>query len=377
MEAYLDNSATTRPCQAAKDAMLRALDVVWGNPSALHQNGLDAENMIKEAHRILASALSCQPNELVFTSGGTEANNLAILGAAHAQRKKGNRVVVSAVEHPSVMKAFDRLRDEGFDVCVLPVDRYGKISITDVEAAVDARTILVSVMMVNNELGTVEPVEALRPMLKRKRSPALLHIDAVQAFGKLPVSVRALGADLLTVSAHKIHGPKGVGALFVKDGVRPVPIMVGGEQQGRLRPGTEPTVAIAGFGAAVKAMERPPLSEVQKKRDVFVRGLTALPEVVLNSGDDALPYIVNFSLPGWRSEMILNFLSDCGVYVSAGSACAKGHRSPVLTAAGLSAERMDSAIRVSLSDETTDEELSYCLKNIEAAVHTLRKKSQR
>ncbi len=373
MEAYLDNSATTRPCSAARQAMIVAMDTVWGNPSSLHQKGMDAGELLRDARTAVANALSCRPKEIVFTSGGTEANNLAVFGAAHAGRKRGRRVVVSAVEHPSVMKAFERLRDEGFDVCVLPVDAYGKISLADAETVIDEETILVSVMAVNNELGTIEPVEDLRRIIRSKHAPALLHIDAVQAFGKLPLSVNRLGADLLTVSAHKIHGPKGVGALFVKDGVRLVPTAVGGEQETRVRPGTEPMIAIAGFGAAVKAMRIPPLETIRELTDDFKQRLSALPEVVFNSGEDALPYIINFSLPGWKAETVLNFLSDRGIYVSVGSACAKGHRSPVLTAAGLDVRRMDSAIRVSLSDETTAEELAYCADGIAEAIRTLRK----
>lgn len=373
MEAYLDNSATTRPCSAARQAMIAAMDTVWGNPSSLHQKGMDAGTLLRDARTAVANALSCRPKEIVFTSGGTEANNLAVFGAAHAGRKRGRRVVVSAVEHPSVMKAFERLRDEGFEVCVLPVDAYGKISLADAEALINEETILVSVMAVNNELGTIEPVADLRRIIRSKHAPALLHIDAVQAFGKLPLSVNRLGADLLTVSAHKIHGPKGVGALFIKDGVRLVPTAVGGEQEARVRPGTEPMIAIAGFGAAVKAMRIPPLETIRALTDDFKQRLSALPEVVFNSGEDALPYIINFSLPGWKAETVLNFLSDRGIYVSVGSACAKGHRSPVLTAAGLDVRRMDSAIRVSLSDETTAEELAWCADGIAEAIRTLRK----
>lgn len=375
VEAYLDNSATTRPCRAAAEAMLAAMETVWGNPSSLHQKGWEAQRLVRDAKDALAKALSCRPAEVLFTGSGTQANNLAVLGAAHAQKKKGNTVVVSAVEHPSVMKAAERLAQEGFDVQKIPVDRYGTIDLETAERLIDAGTVLVSVMKVNNELGTVEPVEALRPILRRKQSPALLHVDAVQAFGKLPVSVSRLGADLVTVSAHKVHGPKGVGALFVKTGVRLTPTVVGGEQEGGAFPGTEATPAIAGFGAAVKAMRIPPIEQIAALRDGFVSKLRALPQVMLNSGDDALPYIINFSLPGWRSDTVLNALSDRGVYVSSGSACARGHRSPVLTATGLDVRRIDGAIRVSLCDETTAAELDACFEAVRAAIATLRNKS--
>ena len=375
MEAYLDNSATTRPCRAATQAMQTAMETLWGNPSSLHQKGWEAQQLVRDAKDALSKQLSCRPAEVLFTGSGTQANNLAVLGAAHAQKKKGNRGVVSAVEHPSVMKAAERLLQEGFDVQKIPVDRYGTIDLDTAEQLIDETTVLVSVMKVNNELGSVEPVEALRPILRRKQSPALLHVDAVQAFGKLPVSVSRLGADLVTVSAHKVHGPKGVGALFVKTGVRLVPTVVGGEQENGVFPGTEATPAIAGFGAAVKAMKIPPLEQIRAKRDLFAEKLCTLPQVALNSGDDALPYIINFSLPGWRSDTVLNFLSDRGVFVSSGSACAKGHRSPVLTAAGLSVDRIDGAIRVSLCDETTQDELNACFEAVRAAVATLRNKS--
>lgn len=375
LEAYLDNSATTRPCRAAIEATVTAMERLWGNPSSLHQKGWEAQQLVKQAKEALAQKLSCRPGEVLFCGSGTQANNLAVLGAAHAQKKKGNRVVISAVEHPSVMKAAERLAQEGFDVQKLSVDRYGTIDLEEAERLIDANTVLVSVMKVNNELGTVEPVEGLRPILRRKQSPALLHVDAVQAFGKLPLSAAKLGADLITVSAHKVHGPKGVGALYVKEGVRLTPTVVGGEQEGGVFPGTEATPAIAGFGAAVRAMKIPPIEKIQALRDAFAAKLRTLDAVVLNSGDDALPYIVNFSLPGWRSDTVLNVLSDRGVYVSSGSACAKGHRSPVLTAAGLPVERIDGAIRVSLCDETDAHALDACFEAVRFATQTLRKKS--
>lgn len=376
VEAYLDNSATTQVCSAAKKRMLEAIDSEWGNPSSLHQKGMDAELLLSKARSSVAKALGCNEKEIVFTSGGTEANNLAIFGAAYAKRKQGNRLVVSAVEHPSVAKAFEQLSQEGFEVIKLPVDKFGIVSAEDIEKAVDEKTILVSMMAVNNELGSVEPIEELSRIVKKNKSPALIHVDAVQAFGKLPINPKKLGVDLMTVSSHKIHGPKGAGALYVREGVRLVPRTVGGEQEGKLRPGTEPTVAIAGFGGAAEELSgKTSLEAITALRNDFVKELSATEGVVINSGENALPYIINISLPHFPSEAVLNFLSDMGIYVSSGSACAKGHRSPVLIAAGLETELVNSSLRISLSKYTTKKELDYCLEGIRTALKTIRKKT--
>lgn len=375
MQAYLDNSATTPLCDEAKRWMERAMDDVWGNPSSLHKVGLDAEMMLFDCRKAVADALHAGESEILFTSGGTEANNLALFGAAYAKARQGKRILVSAVEHPSVMKAAEQLRNEGFDLQILPVDHSGKVSLAALETMLTPDTTLVSVMAVNNELGTIEPVAEIAAILKRKKSKALFHVDAVQAFGKLDLSPKKLGCDLTTVSAHKIHGPKGAGALWIRPGVTLRPRTFGGEQQNGLRPGTEPTVAIAGFaGAATMLQPVKNLPRVTALRDDFAAALRQMPEVQINSADDALPYIVHLSLPGWPAETVLNFLSDCGVYVSSGSACAKGHRSPVLSAAGLDPARIESSLRISLSDTTTKEELDFCLQQLQAAVRTIRRK---
>ncbi len=375
VQAYLDNSATTPLCDEAKRWMERAMDDVWGNPSSLHKVGLDAELMLFDCRKAVADALHAGESEILFTSGGTEANNLALFGAAYAKARQGKRILVSAVEHPSVMKAAEQLRNEGFDLQILPVDHFGRVSLAALETMLTPNTTLVSVMAVNNELGTIEPVAEIAAILKRKKSKALFHIDAVQAFGKLDLSPKKLGCDLMTVSAHKIHGPKGAGALWIRPGVTLRPRTFGGEQQNGLRPGTEPTVAIAGFaGAATMLQPVKNLPRVTALCDRFVKSLRQMPEVQINSADDALPYIVHLSLPGWPAETVLNFLSDCGVYVSSGSACAKGHRSPVLAAAGLDPARLESSLRISLSDTTTEEELDFCLQQLQAAVRTIRRK---
>lgn len=375
LEAYLDNSATTKPCPGARKRLLEAVDLLWGNPSSLHQKGLEAQLLLQEARTCIAKCLSCRESELYFTSGGTESNNLAVFGAANAMKRKGNKIVVSSVEHPSVSRAFDKLESDGFTVVRLPVDRFGVVPVEEIENAVDESTVLVSMMAVNNELGSVEPVEALSRIVKEKHSPALIHVDAVQAFGKLPLNVKKLGVDLMSVSAHKIHGTKGAGALFVKASVRLAPHIFGGGQEKNVRPGTEPLPAIAAFfGAAEELDIKKSLLAVTALRDGFVKKLSALDGVVINSGADALPYIVNISLPGRPAEAVLNFLSSKGIYVSSGSACAKGRRSPTLTAAGLESERVNSSLRISLSRFTTEDELDFCLEGIEEALRAIRKK---
>lgn len=375
LEAYLDNSATTKPCPGARKRLLEAVDLLWGNPSSLHQKGLEAQLLLEEARTCIAKCLSCRESELYFTSGGTESNNLAVFGAANAMKRKGNKIVVSSVEHPSVSRAFDKLESDGFTVVRLPVDRFGVVPVEEIENAVDESTVLVSMMAVNNELGSVEPVEALSRIVKEKHSPALIHVDAVQAFGKLPLNVKKLGVDLMSVSAHKIHGTKGAGALFVKASVRLAPHIFGGGQEKNVRPGTEPLPAIAAFfGAAEELDIKKSLPAVTALRDGFVKKLSALDGVVINSGADALPYIVNISLPGRPAEAVLNFLSSKGIYVSSGSACAKGRRSPTLTAAGLESERVNSSLRISLSRFTTEDELDFCLEGIEEALRAIRKK---
>ena len=375
LEVYLDNSATTKPCPGARKRLLEAVDLLWGNPSSLHQKGLEAQLLLEGARAFIAKCLSCRESELYFTSGGTESNNLAVFGAAKAMKHKGKRIVVSSVEHPSVSRAFDKLESDGFTVVRLPVDRFGVVPVEEIENAVDESTVLVSMMAVNNELGSVEPVEALSRIVKEKHSPALIHVDAVQAFGKLPLNVKKLGVDLMSVSAHKIHGTKGAGALFVKDSVHLAPHIFGGGQEKNVRPGTEPLPAIAAFfGAAQELDIKKSLPAVTALRDGFVKKLSALDGVVINSGADALPYIVNISLLGRPAEAVLNFLSSKGIYVSSGSACAKGRRSPTLTAAGLESERVNSSLRISLSRFTTADELDFCLEGIEEALRAIRKK---
>lgn len=375
MYAYLDNSATTKVCEKAKKNMIDALESCWGNPSSLHEKGIEADNLLLKAREAVAKTLSCEKEEIFFTSGGTEGNNLAVFGAAYANKRKGNRVITSAVEHPSVQKAFDRLEKEGFEVIRIGTDSKGRLDFAALSDAINEKTVLVSIMAVNNEVGAVQPIGEIAALIKRKKSPALFHIDAVQAFGKIPLNVKKLGADLMTVSSHKIHGPKGVGALFVKKGTKLTPVAVGGGQERDIRPGTEPMPAIAGFMGAVEELTvKASLEKITLLRDSFTKKLTEREGVVINSPDDSLPYIVNISLPGYRSETLLNFLSDCGIYVSSGSACAKGHKSHVLTAMKLPDGLIDSSLRISLSRFTTEEELDYFLIMLDKAMKAIMKK---
>ena len=375
MTAYLDNSATTKPCKGAKENMIKAIDDCWGNPSSLHSVGIDADMLLLESRRIIAKALSCDEKEIFFTSGGTESNNIAIFGSAYQQKRKGNKIITSAIEHPSVHKCFDKLESEGFEVVRIPVDSKGLIDLDVLEREVDEKTVLISIMAVNNEVGTIEPVGEIKNIVKRKNSPALIHVDAVQAFGKILINTKKLGADLLSISSHKVHGPKGVGALFIKNGTRLSPRIFGGGQEKDIRPGTEPMPAIAGFAGAVGELRiKESLEKITALRDGFLEELRTIDGVIINSPDDALPYIVNVSLAGLRSETVLNLLSGMGIYVSSGSACAKGHKSHVLTAMGLDNNIIDSSLRVSLSRFTTKEELQYFIEGINRALKTIMKR---
>lgn len=373
-EAYLDHSATTPVCPEAAQKVLQLMTEVYGNPSSLHTKGIEAQHELDRARQQVATALHCRTDELTFTSGATEANNLALLGAAAARRRRGNRVVISAVAHSSVTACADQLEKEGFEVVRVLPDACGRISEEAFTAAITPQTILTSMEMVNNETGAVQPVQCMARAVKRANAPALIHIDAVQAFGKMPVLPQKLGAHLLSVSAHKVRGPKGVGALYVAHGTHLLPRAFGGEQERKLRPGTEPLPLIAGFGAAVAAL--PPLSEslahAEALRTRLLEHLAALDDgIVINSAPDALPYVVNFSVPGIRSETMLHHLAAHGVYVSSGSACARGHKSHVLTAMNLPADRIDSAVRVSFGHNSTAEDVEQLIDALREGLCTL------
>lgn len=355
-EIYLDNSATTRVCEKSAEKVLELMTQCYGNPSSLHKKGLEAQREVAHARQAVAVSLGAQPREIIFTSGGTEANNLAVLGGAAAGRRRGKRIVTTAIEHPSVLEPMRQLEKEGFEVVFLTPDTDGRVPEEAVLKAVTGDTILISVMAVNNELGSIQPIEVLKKAVKRAGAPALVHVDGVQAYGKLPLRPEKLGIDLLTVSGHKIHGPKGVGALYVSKNARILPRTFGGGQERELRPGTEAAPLIAGLGAAAEELPdwRQAYSRMEKLRDYTLQKLSGLEGVEVNSPVEGLPYLLNFSALGIRSETMLHFLAQRGIYVSSGSACAKGKQSHVLKAAGLPDSRISSAIRVSFSRENTE-----------------------
>ena len=355
-EIYLDNSATTRVCEKSAEKVLELMTQCYGNPSSLHKKGLEAQREVAHARQAVAVSLGAQPREIIFTSGGTEANNLAVLGGAAAGRRRGKRIVTTAIEHPSVLEPMRQLEKEGFEVVFLTPDADGRVPEEAVLKAVTGDTILISVMAVNNELGSIQPIEVLKKAVKRAGAPALVHVDGVQAYGKLPLRPEKLGIDLLTVSGHKIHGPKGVGALYVSKNARILPRTFGGGQERELRPGTEAAPLIAGLGAAAEELPDwgQAYSRMEKLRDYTLQKLSGLEGVEVNSPVGGLPYLLNFSALGIRSETMLHFLAQRGIYVSSGSACAKGKQSHVLKAAGLPDSRISSAIRVGFSRENTE-----------------------
>lgn len=375
LECYFDNSATTRPSKEAAAAMTHVINDVYGNPSSLHVPGSKAAAELERSRAALAGAFRSRTDEIYFTAGGTESNNLSIFGTVMALKRRGNRIVTTCVEHPSVEEPMKRLEEEGFDVVRLPVDRYGYVSEADVMDAVTKDTILVSMMAVNNEVGSIQPIAAAKKAVQKAGSPAYVHVDAVQAFGKIPIIPKNIGADLVSASGHKIHGPKGTGVLYKRKGLRLVPYILGGGQEDNVRSGTQNLPGIAGFAAAVDGIgdlgaNRTAVTAV---RNALLEGIRNVPGLVVNSSPDALPYILNLSVMGIPSEVLRNYLSERGVYVSTGSACSKGHRSSVLTAMGLSPEQTDAAVRFSFSRFNTVDEAEYAVSQIRLAAEELRR----
>ncbi len=360
MFAYLDNSATTKVCTAAAEKASKMMTECYGNPSSLHSLGFAAERELTAARESVATLLKADPTAVTFTSGGTEANNLAILGAANAKKRRGNHVITTAIEHPSVLEAFARLEADGFEVTRVAPKRDGTICPRDLLDACRADTVFVSAMAVNNETGAVFSWESVAPAIKRKSPLATLHCDAVQAAGKLALSFDKMGVDLCSVSGHKLHAPKGVGALFVKKGTRLVPpAALGGGQEKSLRSGTENMPAIAAFGEAVKALPSPAEQHrhYEALRAYLLALLSDVDDVVLHTPETAAPYIVHLSLLGRKSETLVHALAEREVYVSGGSACAKGKKSHVLQAMQLPQAEIDSSLRISFSTHTNEDEL--------------------
>ncbi len=375
-EIYFDNSSTTKVCREAAEKVMEMMTENYGNPSSLHTLGFRAEKELNAARANIAVKLSAKPEEIYFTSGGTESNNLALFGAAHARRKRGNRIVTTLIEHPSVLNTVKELEKEGFEVVFLTPDLQGKISAEQVFEAVTPDTILVSMMYVNNEVGSILPLEAVPAAIAAAKAPALFHVDAVQAFGKLPLKPEKMKVDLMSISAHKIHGPKGIGALYIKKGVHILPHSFGGGQEKNIRPGTESLPLIAGFGAAAAVLPDPnsQLGAMQELNAHCRARLGEIEGISLNSPDNALPYILSFSGGGIRSETMLHYLADKGIYVSSGSACSKGKPSHVLTAMGLSHGRIDSSLRLSFSRYNTKEEIDIFIDTLKKCFAELTKR---
>ena len=376
-EIYYDNSATTRTREEAAKLVYEMLTDCYGNPSSLHRKGFAAQQRLEQARAQMAQALGCQPGEIYFTAGGTEADNLAILGAARAQQRAGRRIVTTAIEHDAVLNTVAFLESEGWEIVRLKPDHEGRISAQQVLDAVDSKTVLVSMMAVNNEVGSILPVGQVCRQLRKAYPRLLIHCDAVQAFGKEPLKVgKTLDVDFLTVSGHKIYAPKGCGALYIKKGSRFRPVSFGGGQEKNVRPGTEPIANLCAMGlsASLLMAEREENHKrVTEIRGALLEGLTKLPDICINSPADSTPYILNFSALGVRSEIMLHFLEEKGIYVSSGSACAKGEPSHVLLAMDLARERADSAIRLSFGRYNTLDEVPVFLEAVSEALKRFRR----
>ncbi len=384
MEAYLDNSATTRCSDRACQMMVDLLTKDYGNPSSLHMKGIEAERFVETAKKKIAKTLRVSEKEIIFTSGGTESNNLAIIGAAMANRRAGNHIITTSIEHASVENPMEFLREQGFDITYLSVDENGIISMEELEEAVTEQTILVSMMQVNNEIGAIEPVAEAAALIKKKNPNTLIHVDAIQSYGKMYIYPKKLGIDMLSVSGHKIHGPKGSGFLWVKEKTKLKPLILGGGQQKGMRSGTENVPAIAGLGEAAEEIyenldeKRAHLYGLKQR---FIDGIEKLEGTHVNgkTGEDSAPHIVSVSFEGIRSEVLLHSLEDRGIYVSSGSACSSNNHagkqkgSKTLRNIHLKENLLDSTLRFSFSVHTTEEEIDYALEVLGELLPVLKK----
>ena len=359
MEHYLDNSATTRVCPEAAEAAVRAMTEVYGNPASTHTKGREAAKLLEASRKKVASALGCAPQELVFTSCGSESDNWAIINGAEYMKHRGRHIISSAVEHDAVRKSLDELESRGFEVTRLMPDSTGAISPESVKAALRDDTVLVSLMLVNNETGAVTDIHAVSEILKGSSSRALLHTDAVQAFMKVPFKASTLGADMISISGHKIHAPKGIGALYIKKGINIKPFIVGGGQESGRRAGTEAMPQIAAFAAACDFAGKGLLKDVEAMRSLKNYAVSALTSAIpeLKYIETGAPHILSISMPGWRSEVLMNYLEAKEIYVSKSSACKKGGRSHVLEAIVLPADVIDGALRIGISRFSTSDDI--------------------
>ncbi len=381
MEVYLDNSATTRCYKEVGELVYKVMCQDYGNPSSMHRKGVDAEHYIKDAKETLAKILKVQAKEIYFTSGGTESDNLALIGTARANKRRGNHLITSSIEHPAILNTMRYLEEEeGFRVTYLPVDSQGKIKLEALKEALCEETILVSVMYVNNEVGSVQPIEEAVNIVKSYRSDILFHSDAVQGFGKYKIYPKRQKIDLLTGSGHKIHGPKGTGFLYVSEKVKIKPIVFGGEQQKNVRSGTENVPGIAGLGLAAKMIYQDLEMKTALMRELksyFIEGISKIENTTVHglTDENSAPHIISVGFAGIRSEVLLHTLEDKGIYVSSGSACASNHPaiSGVLKGIGAGKEYLDATIRFSMSEFTTKEEVDYTLDTLYQCVPMLRK----
>ena len=375
MEAYLDNAATTRVFPEVREMMVHVMEEDFGNPSSKHTKGITAENYIKEAKETICTQLKCKPKEIIFTSGGTESNNMAFIGTAIANRRAGKHVITTRIEHASVHEPMAYLEEMGYDVTYLPVDSTGRVSVEELENAIREDTFLISIMYVNNEVGSVQPIEQIGQMLKKKHPQILFHVDAIQAFGKYKIVPKKLGVDMMSVSGHKIHGPKGSGFLYVNEKVKIRPILFGGGQQDGMRSGTENVPAVKEIYTG-HSEKRAKLYELKKR---LIAGLQDVDGVTINALIDPIeetaPHIVSVSFANTRSEVMLHALAQKGVFVSSGSACSSNHPelSGTLQAIGVKSELLDSTLRFSFSVMTTSEEIDYAIEVVKEALPVLRK----
>ncbi len=371
---YLDNAATTRPCKAAVEAITAAVTVGWGNPSSVHHFGIEAARLLRQSRVDVAAAMGAESDNIFFTSGGTEADNWAIFSAIKRLGKRGKHIITTAVEHHAVLHPVQKLAERGFEVTYLQPDETGAVSLAALQEALRPDTILVSIMMVNNESGAVMPIEKMAKLTHRVCPNALFHTDAVQGLFKVPFRTRTLGADLISVSAHKVHAAKGAGALYIRPGLKLPPYLHGGGQEGGLRSGTENLPTIAAFAAACRAQMETRLGDIAEQsrlRDLCRELLSGREDIVLLGGQNA-PHIVNLAVRGVRSQGLINALQDRDIYVSAGSACSKGHRSHVLEAMHIDPALIDGSIRISLSNETTEEEIRQFAHALNEVIAILR-----
>lgn len=380
MRAYLDNSATTKCSDRAKDLMLRLLLEDYGNPSSLHLMGKEAEDYVKDAKKKIAKTLKVEEKEIVFTSGGTESNNMALIGGAFANMRAGKHIITTAIEHASVSAPLAFLAEQGFEITCLSVDKNGRISLEELKNALREDTILVSIMMVNNEIGAVEPVEEAAAVIKANNPDTLFHVDAIQAYGKYRILPKRMGIDLLSVSGHKIHAPKGTGFLYIRDKVKIKPIIYGGGQQKGMRSGTENTPGIAALGEAAAEIYEDfenKIAHMYALKQRFIDGIAGIEGVTVNglTGEASAPQVISVSIDGVRSEVMLHTLEEKEIYVSAGSACSsnKPSVSQTLKSIGLNPKLLDATIRFSLCVNTTEQEIDYAVETLREVVPKLRR----